>query len=60
MGDKILVEFDRKELDEMCATHCQWYKLCNQTNKDIIKCALRYSITFKIKEKNNGNKGTED
>ncbi len=50
MNDKIIVEFDRKDLDNLCVKHCQWYKLCSQTNRDIIKCALRYSITFKIKE----------
>jgi len=54
MGNKIIVEFDRKELDEMCATTCKWYKLCLPKDKDYIKCNLRYHITFKIKEQDNG------
>ena len=50
MSDKITVEFNRKDLDDLCVKHCQWYKLCSQTNIDMIKCALRYMIDFKIKE----------
>lgn len=54
MGNKILVEFDRKELDLICAKKCQWYKLCLPKDENYIKCNLRYDIKFKIKEQNDG------
>ena len=31
-----------------------------QTDNDIVLCNLRHILDFKIKEQNNGNKGTED
>ena len=62
MGDKILVEFDKKNLNYLCAKYCKWFELCQQTNINMIECILRYptEINFKLKEQNNGNKGTED
>ena len=58
--DKITVEFSRKELKENCKLNCPVYKGCKRANKDLIKCLLVVNVNYKIKEQNNGNKGTED
>ena len=52
MSNKILVEFDKKNLNDLCAKHCKWYELCRQTDINMIECILRYptEINFKIKE----------
>ena len=61
MGNKIIVEFDRKEIEKNCNRYfcldCE--KHCKQTDKDLIRCYLNWN-DFKIKEQNNGNKETED
>ena len=72
MADKIIVEFSRKELEKECE-NCAYDKetkklkskepalsICSRTDNDIVLCNLRHILDFKIKEKNNENKGTED
>lgn len=54
MSDKILVEFDRREFYKSCL-YCSnkeagW---CEQSDKEILKCALKNNVEFKIKEQNN-------
>ena len=57
MGNKIIVEFDRREFYKSCL-YCSnketgW---CEQSDKEILKCALKNNVEFKIKEQKNGNK----
>lgn len=56
MGNKIIVEFDKENLFNLCAKHCKWFELCQQTDINRIECILRYptEINFKIKEQTNG------
>ena len=55
MENKIVVEFDKKNLNYLCAKHCMWYELCQQTDIGMIKYVLKHlsEIKFKIKEQNN-------
>ena len=60
MKDTITVEFSRKELKANCKLNCPVYKGCKRTDKELVKCLLVVAVDYKIKEQNNGNKGTED
>ena len=57
MGNKIIVEFDRKQLEEMCGEYDKC-KLCKREIERIMWCNLCFPFTveFKIKEQSNGNK----
>lgn len=58
MNDKIIVEFDREELEEMCEKEGCWLdsrNTCKHRYCDLIRCNLKKSLDFKIKEQNNGN-----
>ena len=71
MGNKIIVEFDKKSLLKNCELQIEMNSIdntllecvkCKKTDKDLVWCALFriHIIKFKIKEQSNGNKGTED
>lgn len=68
MTDKIIVEFSRRSLLKNCKNEKEESNdllecdKCKKTDKDLVWCALyrAYKVKFKIKEQNNGNKGTED
>lgn len=66
MENKIIVEFDREELERECES-CAYDKatkklkskepalsICSRTDNDIVLCNLRHILDFKIKEQNNG------
>lgn len=57
MGNKIIVEFDREELEKGCEVlggrYCQ---VCKKTDYDLAFCNIK-TTAFNIKEQNNGNKG---
>lgn len=59
MTDKIIVEFDRKELHNWCKKNCSIYERCKNKNDDgaLIRCFIVDEIAdiLKIKEQNNGN-----
>lgn len=71
MGNKIIVEFDKRRVKEWCklqriypSSYCPCYN-CKQTDKEQIECmlmegSLYIETDYKIKEQDNGNKGTED
>lgn len=51
MGNKIVVEFDRKKLKKMCLlTH--WCRTCKKEDKQLLECHIN-RIDYKIKEQNN-------
>lgn len=55
MGNKILVEFDRKELKKWCRKNCEFYKTCvPPSDEAFISCFLQFNINFEIKEQTNG------
>lgn len=55
MGNKILVEFDRKELKKMCPiTDFICVLFCKKRDKDLLKCHID-KANYEIKEQNNGN-----
>lgn len=65
MGNKILVEFDRKDLKQMCKDKIKEYhwsccRECKQTDKELVGCLANIDCSYKIKEQDNGNKRTED
>lgn len=55
MTDKLIVEFDRKGLEEVCGKYEKCHK-CKQEEEKLIWCNLCYpfKVDFKIKEQNNG------
>ena len=56
MENKIIVEFDRKELKKWCRKNCEFYKTCvPPSDEAFISCFLQFNINFEIKEQNNGN-----
>ena len=69
MGNKIIVEFDKERVKERCKKlriapfallPCS---VCKQSDKEQIRCFLmeldlNINIDYKIREQNNGNKGT--
>lgn len=68
MGNKVIVEFDEREFYKGCM-YCSNFEAgwCEQTNRDVLKCALEHKVDFKIyetdeyvnkiKEQDNENKG---
>lgn len=56
MGDKIIIQFDRKDLEGKCKT-CLKYKYsiknnknyCSRTDEDLVNCCLIFSSPYKIK-----------
>ena len=58
MKDKITVEFNRKQLKQICKNHnlklCKKIK-CVQDDRKLIRCNLIFEVDYKIKEQNNGN-----
>ena len=63
MKNKIIVEFDRKELKRLCKKYRNDIGACHSCQAedwDLIRCILIFDISFEIKEQSNGNKGTED
>lgn len=65
MGNKIIVEFDRKELLKVCR-ECKEgnnlsYSFCKRTYEERIQCQINNHFKdFKIKEQSNENKRAED
>ena len=55
MGNKILVEFDRKELRKRCKKCCVLADRCDD-DYDLINCIIDEEVKFKIKEQNNDTK----
>ena len=53
MGNKILVEFDRKELKERCKKYCVLADRCDD-DYDLINCIIDEEVKFQIKEQNDG------
>ena len=65
MGNKILVEFDKEDLKEMCKECSKYNKLvftsCKKDNAQMIQCYVIYNFkNKKIKEQPNGNERAED
>lgn len=60
MSDKIIVEFDRKELLKECRAkqrtiHWSCCEYCKRSNKELIHCLAKIQCyNYKIKEQNNG------
>ena len=61
MGNKILVEFDKKELEEMCKNLQEYpnhwcYHNCQKTDDELIDCVINGDLScgYTIKEQNNG------
>ena len=51
--DKIIVEFSRKSLkNQCCKMGCPSHilKICKKDDNELIKCATRIGVKFKIKE----------
>ena len=55
MGNKIIVEFDRKELRKRCKKCCVLADRCDDDH-DLINCIIDEEVKFKIKEQNNDTK----
>lgn len=54
MENKIIVEFDRKELKKMCPiTDFLCVLTCKKRDEDLLKCHID-KVNYKIKEQNNG------
>ena len=64
MSNKIIVEFNREKLKNICRTNGLIDKFgtplcegCKQRDREILKCNLVFAVDFKIKkEPNNGRK----
>ena len=57
MGNKILVEFDRKELKRLCKKYRDDIGACHSCQAedfDLIHCILIFNVSFDIKEQKNG------
>ena len=54
MPEKIIVEFDRKELEKGCdVLGGRYCEKCKKTDYDLASCNIK-TTDFKIKEKKNG------
>ena len=58
MSDKIIVEFDRENLEKVCydeddpeSWRCYMFKRCKRNITNLLKCLMCRSIKFKIKDK---------
>ena len=64
MGNKIIVEFDRRKLLKECrdkqrTIHWTCCEYCKRSNKELIHCLAKIQCSnYEIKEQKNGNKGT--
>ena len=52
MGNKIIVEFDKRKLKKMCPL-TDWCKTCSKDDEQLLQCHITRA-EYRIKEQNNG------